>query len=345
MKAADAFRETFGSEVKELNAGAIVTELRKELARSEDTVASALATLTAQRLPGAASIESASGQMKAILRGSDDNAIASFNASHRALKDAIRRAGELEQALNQPRLHDLERAREARGRIWSVLAREPDLPEGLRARAAELEDLVQRETFFKELPAIEQHTKALETEYQKRERSALEARVDAYTKAFEALLKTPGWTELGEDQQRRLAEPFERGRRAPSSGEEDRVPIPQLRADRDAVRRSSERRHPGATAHPRRRARRHHQPRRPLRGRHRDRGAARGGAGRRARGVCAPHRRRQEGPGSMSYAECLATASITLASLASRSCPRSNPRAWIKVSTISPLRMNLTNSL
>lgn len=94
--------------------------------------------------------------------------------------------------------------------------------------------MLQRETFFKELPTIEQHTKALETEYQKRERAALEARVDAYTKAFETLVKTPGWTELGEDQQRRLAEPFERGRRTPSSGEQDRVPIPQLRADRDA---------------------------------------------------------------------------------------------------------------
>ena len=43
-------------------------------------------------------------------------------------------------------------------------------------------------------------------------------------------MKTPGWAEIDEDQQRRLAEPFERGRQRDT----DRVPIPQLRADRDA---------------------------------------------------------------------------------------------------------------
>ena len=43
VKAAEAFRDTFGSEVRELNAGAIVAELREEVARNEDAVASALA--------------------------------------------------------------------------------------------------------------------------------------------------------------------------------------------------------------------------------------------------------------------------------------------------------------
>ena len=59
---------------------------------------------------------------------------------------------------------------------------------------------------------------------------ALDARVAAYTKAFDKLVKAPGWTEIDEDQQRRLAEPFERGKKR----DEIRVPIPQLRADRDA---------------------------------------------------------------------------------------------------------------
>jgi hypothetical protein len=230
VKASEAFRDTFGSEVKELNAGAIVAELRKEVARHEDTVSSALATLTAHRLPGGAVLESAIGQMKAILRGSEDNAIATFNTSHRAIKDAIKRAVELEQVLSEPRLHDLERARKAQVSLWSFLSQESDITDDLRTRATELEDLLQRETFFKELPSIEQHTKALETEYQKRFDEALDARVAAYTKAFDKLVKTPGWTEIDEDQQRRLAEPFERGKKR----DEGRVPIPQLRADRDA---------------------------------------------------------------------------------------------------------------
>lgn len=230
VKASEAFRETFGSEVKELNAGAIVAELRKEVAGNEDTVSSALATLSAHRLPGGVVLDDAIGQMKAILRGSEDNAIATFNTSYRAIKDAIKRAVELEQALSEPRLIDLERARKAQGVLWNFLSQESDIADELRTRAAELQDLLARETFFKELPAIEQHTKAIETEYSRRFDEAVDARVAAYTKAFEKLVKTPGWTEIDEDQQRRLGEPFERGQKRDA----EHVPIPQLRADRDA---------------------------------------------------------------------------------------------------------------
>jgi hypothetical protein len=175
-------------------------------------------------------LDSAIGQMKAILRGSEDNAIAAFNTSHRGIKDAIKRAVELEQVLSEPRLHDLERARRAQGVLWSFLSQESDIPDELRTRASSLEDLLARETFFKELPSIEQHTKAIETEYARREDEALDARVAAYTKSFDKLIKTPGWSEIDEDQQRRLAEPFERGRKRGA----ERAPIPQLRADRDA---------------------------------------------------------------------------------------------------------------
>jgi len=230
VKASEAFRETFGSEVKELNAGAIVAELRKEVARNEDTVSSALATLTAHRLPGGAVLDGAIGQMKAILRGSEDNAIATFNASHRSIKDAIKRAVELEQVLNEPRLHDLERARKAQASLWSFLSQESDIADDLRTRASSLEDLLARETFFRELPSIEQHAKAIETEYERRFDEALDARIATYAKAFDKLIKTPGWSDIDKDQERRLAEAFERGRKRDA----ERVPIPQLRADRDA---------------------------------------------------------------------------------------------------------------
>lgn len=230
VKASEAFRDTFGSEVKELNAGAIVAELRKEVARNEDTVSSAFQTLTEHRLPGSTALDGAIGQMKAILRGSDDNAIATFNTSHRGIKDAIKRAVELEQLLNEPCIHNLERARTAQGALWSFLSRESDIPDELRTRAQSLEDLLARETFFKELPSIEQHTKAIETEYARREDEALDARVAAYTRAFDNLIKTPGWSEIDEDQQHRLAEPFERGKKQGA----EHVPIPQLRADHDA---------------------------------------------------------------------------------------------------------------
>lgn len=230
VKASEAFRDTFGSEVRELNASAIVSELRREVARHEDTIVSALSILNANRLPGGAVLEDVIGQMKAILRGSEDNAIATFNTSHRAIKEAIKRAVELEQTLTEPRLHTLEQARKSQSSLWGFLETEPDITDEQRTRAATLADLLARETFFKELPSIEQHAKSIQTDYARRFHEALDARVAAYAKAMGQLITTPGWSEIDESQKRRLCEPFERGQRI----EPESTPIPQLRADRDA---------------------------------------------------------------------------------------------------------------
>jgi hypothetical protein len=230
VKASEAFRDTFGSEVRELNAGAIVSELRKEIARHEDTIASVHGQLIAYRLPGAAMLEGAVGQMKAILRGSEDNAIATFNASHRSIKDAIKRATELEQALSEPRLKDLERAREALRIAWPFLRGESDVSEDLRAKAAELEDLLARETFYRELPKIEQQASVIDSEYLRRFDEALEGRIAAYSEAVDRLAQTPGWAAIDQDQQQKLAAPLERGQ----TRDQERVPIPQLRSERDA---------------------------------------------------------------------------------------------------------------
>jgi hypothetical protein len=43
-------------------------------------------------------------------------------------------------------------------------------------------------------------------------------------------VKTPGWPEIDEDEQRRIAAPIERG----MTGGKEHLPIPQLRAERDA---------------------------------------------------------------------------------------------------------------
>ncbi len=230
VKASEGFRDTFGTEVRELNAGAIVHELRREVERNEDTVVSALRLLTNHRLPGDAALEGTLGQMKAILRGSEDNALATFNSSHRSIKDAIKRAVELEQSLTEPRLRDLGRARRALATAWPFLRQEADISEELRTQAAALEDLLARESFYKELPTIEQNTGALEADYDRRFEEALALRIAAYSDAYDRLVKTPGWSEIDEDLQRRLAAPFEQGK----SRETERLPIPQLRSDRDA---------------------------------------------------------------------------------------------------------------
>jgi hypothetical protein len=230
VKASIAFRDTFGTEVRELNTGSIVTELRKEISQREDTVASVLGQLIAHRLPGSAVLEGGLGQMKAILRGSEDNAIATFNSSHRSIKDAIKRAVELQQALSDPRLRDLERARTVLATAWPFLLQESDIDQELRDRAAELSDLLARETFYRDLPAIDQNAAALEAEYERRYGEALSLRVTAYAEAHEQLIKDPAWPQLSLDQQKMLEAPFLSGR----AKDGDKVPIPQLRSERDA---------------------------------------------------------------------------------------------------------------
>lgn len=230
VQASEAFRDTFGEEVRELNAAAIVGELRREVSKHEDIVATSHAMLTANRLPGTSMLELALGEMKAILRGSDDSAIATFNASHRSIKDAIKRARELDQALTQPRLHDLDRAREALRTAWPFLEQEANLPPDLTAKAAELTDQLARESFYKELPAIDQNAAAIELEYDKRFQGALTARNKGYTAALERLVQTAGWSEIDEDQQRRIAAPFELSK----TGDKERLPIAQLRSEGEA---------------------------------------------------------------------------------------------------------------
>ena len=177
MKASEAFRDTFGSEVSELNAAPSSAELRKEVARNEDTVASALATLTAHRLPGGAVLEGALGQMKAILRGSEDNAIATFNASHRAIKDAIKRAvgaraGADRAAPARPRA----RTPGAGDAVAASCSQEPDIADDLRTRARRRSRTCSRaRPSSRSCPSIEQHTKAIETEYERRFDEALDA--------------------------------------------------------------------------------------------------------------------------------------------------------------------------
>lgn len=230
IKASEGFRETFGSEVRELSAGAIVSELRREIARHEDTVASAHRLLMAHRLPGYGVLEESLGQMKAILRGTDENAISTFNASFRAIKEAIKRSGELQHALTEPRLRDLDRARHALAIAWPFLREETDVTEELREKAAQLEDMLQRETFYRELPFLEQLTSAIESEHKARHKAALEARVAAYEEALARLEQTYGWTEVGNDEQQRIAAPLRRG----AVREGAHLPIPQLRSDREA---------------------------------------------------------------------------------------------------------------
>jgi hypothetical protein len=231
LRAAEAFKSAFGKEMPELELGAASAAIRAEAARHEPKLQETHHRLLTHRLPGADVLGKALEQLRAIRSGTEESAVIAFNGCHSELKEAIKQAAELEQSLTEPALHDLQRARRALEVPWAFLQAEPDLADGVREAASRLQDTLKRETFFRELPAIDQLARVVEDAYNQRLQNALSARAEAYAQALETLQSTPGWAELDEDQWHRIAGPLQsRSQRSPARA----IPIPELRADLDA---------------------------------------------------------------------------------------------------------------
>jgi hypothetical protein len=231
LKTADAFKSAFGKELPELEQGAAAAAIRAEAAQHEPNVQETHSRLLTHRLPGADVLGAALERLRTIRSGSEESAILAFNGCHSELKEAIKRTAELQTALTEPAMLDLERARKVLDAPWSFLQHEPDLDEGVSADALQLEDTLKRETFFRELPAIDQLARTVEEAYQQRLRAALATRAAAYEQALQTLAATPGWPELDEDQRHRIAGPLaSRTDISPARP----IPIPELRADLDA---------------------------------------------------------------------------------------------------------------
>lgn len=197
--AGENYRDTFGNEVKELAAGPIAAEIRSAVERHEEALEDVLVTMRSASLPGADFIDAAVSQMRGIRRGNEENAILAFNASHKNIKDAIKRGADLEKALTASALADIENARAAVATM-PTLVEEPNLDPIFVEKGKLLEDLLKRETFFRELGPIAQAGAALSAEYRRRYNEALDARVKTYLAALEALSKEPGWERLDDAQ-------------------------------------------------------------------------------------------------------------------------------------------------
>ena len=203
--ASEHFKRVFGREIAELEQGSVASAIREEIHRHSGELHEVYTTLVQHRLPGEEVLRTALEQMRSIQTGNEEHAILTFNSCYKEQKEAIKRGAELTQALTETGLHDIGRARSALDSIWPVLREEPDLPAEIGEHAEKLEDYMARETFFRELPAIDQHTRALEQEYRRRHDEAMQACAAAYEEAAKRLEATPGWEQLGEGQQRRVA--------------------------------------------------------------------------------------------------------------------------------------------
>jgi hypothetical protein len=224
--AAGNFKGTFGKDMREIEPRAVAADIRVEVERHEEGVREVHTKLAQNALPGAQVLDAALEQMAEIRRGSDDLAILTFNACCEELKEVNRRAAELAQTLTPGAIRDLDRAREVLEQAWPFLSTESDLTAQERADAQALEDLLARESFFRDLPEIDQRARRLEEAYTARLSAATQARSEVYEQALGTLRGTPGWERLDIAQQAQVSKVLVSRSQAPDS---DGVPIPLLR--------------------------------------------------------------------------------------------------------------------
>lgn len=225
------FKTTFGSELKELSLASAVASIRDEVTQCQDDVEAARNLLAVKNLSGMEILDNALAEMKAIVRGTQENALSAFNSSHEKLKDGIKRAAELKTALTPDALASIERARQALTTKWAFLDGEPDLDQGVRESAEQLADYIRQETFFRQLQNIAAARQIVEAEYEQRFHAALHAKVEVYKEALTKLANTPGWATLSEDVQEQIATPLQS--HTEDDGSDDSS-ISELRADCDA---------------------------------------------------------------------------------------------------------------
>ena len=229
--AGEHYQSTFGSAVKELALTPIVAEIRQAVSKKQDDIDAARSILTINRLPGGGLLDDALADMKAILRGTEEDALTAFNSSHERLKDGIRRSAEVLTALTDGAVADVEKAKRALLTQWPFLAQEHDLDASVREAAEQLDDLLQQEMFFRELAAIDAACRVIEAEHERRFGEALTAKVTAYTEALAELVDIPEWATVSDDVKQQVAAPL---RTHAQDDGATHPPISQLRADRDA---------------------------------------------------------------------------------------------------------------
>lgn len=231
VKAGDAFQKTFGEKIASLTQDEVAKAIREKAISSQRDLRSVLALLERNELPGGELFASSISQLEQISSANEEEAILSFAGGFAKLKDALSRAADIGQTIAEPQLQVLSRARTVLSRYWPFLQSEESTSDEDRKCAEDLADLMQRETFYRELPSIDQASGHLEKLYQAAFSGAVSARSECYTAAVDQLKSTVGWEKLDEERQHQLCEPLVSRTTTEVALS---TPIAQLRADTDA---------------------------------------------------------------------------------------------------------------
>ncbi len=231
LKAGTAFEQTFGEKISSLTQEQVAQAIRAKAISCQRDLRSVLSLLERHQLPGGELFTSSISQMEQISTANEEEVILSFAGGHERLKDALAKAADISKTIAEPQLHILSRARKVLHHHWPFLAHEPATSDQDRQKADELSELMQRETFYRELPRIDQASGHLDRLYRRAFSEAVAERAEGYLVAGDQLKSTTGWDQLSDDQKNRIAEPLAR---RTSKEVSESTPIPQLRSDIDA---------------------------------------------------------------------------------------------------------------
>ena len=188
--------------------------------------------LDRHQLPGTDFISSAIAQAEQFTTANEEDTILGFSGAHAQLKDALSRAADLNKSIAEPQLLILKRARTAIANHWPFLSTEADTTDQDRQAADELVDSLKKETFFKQLPSIDQQSNRIVSLYQAAFHDSVQKRAGVYLGALDQLSATVGWDQLDEQRQALIAEPLAK---LSKNEAPDNTPIPQIRSDIDAA--------------------------------------------------------------------------------------------------------------
>ncbi len=232
VKAAQAFKTTFGEELKDLtNQDEVAKAIREKSITSQRELHEVKSLLERHHLPGSEIFASAISQFNEMATSGEEEVILSFAGSHARLKDALLRAGDIAKSIGEPQIVMLTGAQKSLSKYWPFLCAEPSVSDDDRLVAKELEDLLQKETFYKELPIIDQHSSRIQKLYKELFSATVANRSIKYKAALSRVNSIPGCGELDEERKERVTR--ELATRAADQVDES-VPIGQLRADIDA---------------------------------------------------------------------------------------------------------------